>query len=395
MATAPAPEPCRCRPASSSWMTLSPLGSGSSGLVSLAVDIASGSFFATKTSPSASLLLHEIQLLQSISSPFIIQYLGSHFPPPTALSEAPCLFLEYMECGSLADVLRRSPGGSLHDEKLVRRYTHAIVQGLDYLHRNGIIHCDIKSANVLLGRSGVKIADFGAAHRLTPNEEQPAACIDSAPRGTPLWMAPEALRGEQLGTSCDIWSLGCTVIEMLQGRPPWACLDSIEALLLKVAASSEDPPLPDFISPQAKDFVLKCLCRDATRRPTAAELLQHPFLSCCEEYKADAGQGDHPSPRSLLDFAYTSDSDSECDYTLSASPMLPSSVCKSRPGPLPEEDDNTEGREWITVRRSQKYRKINQAPLVQPSEALQVRRGCEVIFDTAAFLMKRRSATVG
>ncbi|KAH7444811.1 hypothetical protein KP509_02G092700 [Ceratopteris richardii] len=178
-----------------------------------------------------------------------------------------------MDGGSLADHLRRS-GGRLHEEAEAAYFTRAVLQGLDYLHSAGIVHCDIKPQNILLGSSGIKIADFGCARRMG----YPSA-IDGVLRGTPLYMAPEVVQGLEQGPASDIWSLGCTLIHMLQGCPPWAHVRCLPALFLKIGSSDEEPPLPHLISPQARDFLLRCLQRDPKSRSTATELLKHPFLN--------------------------------------------------------------------------------------------------------------------
>eukprot|EP00250_Pteridium_aquilinum_P001524 c11719_g1_i1 orf=1-648(+) len=210
--------PSSHQPSISRWLTCSPLGSGSFGHVSLALNLSDGSLFAVKSAPSSAspsspellALQNEFHILQTLHSPYIIQCLGAQFS--TERSSQPALrslFLEYMDRGSLADALKQS-GGKLSEERLVRGYTRSILQGLAYIHQKGVVHCDIKSQNILIGSSGVKIADFGAARRL--GEASP---MDGGLRGTPLWMAPEVAQGMEAMPSSDIWSLGCTVVEML------------------------------------------------------------------------------------------------------------------------------------------------------------------------------------
>ncbi|MCO5555172.1 hypothetical protein L7F22_008715 [Adiantum nelumboides] len=389
------------------WLPLSPLGSGSSSHVSLALNLADGSLFAAK-SASSHLLLHELSLLHSLHSPFIIQCLGTGLFPSSA--GLPHLFLEYMHSGSLADVLRRCPAGRLQDENLVRHYTRAIVQGLDHLHQNGVVHCDIKSHNILIGQSGIKIGDFGAAKRIGSPEVE---AMDGIMRGTPLWMAPEVLLSEEQGPPSDIWSLGCTVVEMLQGKPPWGHITNFKALLMKVGSSSENPPLPELASTQANDFLRNCLHRDPKARATASELLRHPFLCGVEEklgaetYQANFCKvSNQPSPRSTLDVLYNSESDDDykCESILASCTMRaagqPSPAGRRSPAPSP-----AAGRigsfdrscEWVTVRRVKKCRNMSQVPfMLSAGDAnLALRRGNEVSFHCAAFLQKRSSNAIG
>jgi serine/threonine protein kinase len=96
-------------------------------------------------------------------------------------------------------------------------YTKQILEGLEYLHVNNIVHRDIKGSNVLVDRNGVcKLADFGNSKRLycTKNDNQI--------KGTAHWMAPEVIKQLKYGRFSDIWSLGCTIIEMATGSPPWS-----------------------------------------------------------------------------------------------------------------------------------------------------------------------------
>ncbi|KAH7290371.1 hypothetical protein KP509_30G045100, partial [Ceratopteris richardii] len=273
------------------------LGRGSSGAITLALAIPQGYLCALKSSvapATASLLLREIQILQFLDSPFVIKYLGSQMFPDNSVPSFHAL--EFMDGGSLTDVVRRS-GGRLQ-EQVVRQYTRSIVQGLCYLHGRGIVHCDIKGQNILVGSSGVKIADFGAAKRInTPSDEREEFS------GTVLWMAPEVVQRSEQAFPSDIWSLGCTVLEMLQGRPPWGHLSDIAAAMYKIGCSEESRPMPESISSDAKDFLLHCLRRDPADRWTAAQLLSHPF---CQVETEDVCKDESSSPRGILDNFFSS-----------------------------------------------------------------------------------------
>ncbi|KAI5066678.1 hypothetical protein GOP47_0019302 [Adiantum capillus-veneris] len=415
-----------------SWLNVGSLGSGSFGHVSLALNLLDHSLFAIKScgppsasSPSCSplllsQLLNEFHILRSLRSPFIVRCLGAQY-----LSDScPALFLEYMDRGSLADLLRRS-GGKLSDEILVARYTRSILQGLHYLHRNGIVHCDIKSHNILIGSSGVKIADFGAARRLHGDNSSSIGvnkkidCMQQL-RGTPLYMAPEVVQGVEQGLPSDIWSLGCTVVEMLQGRPPWGHITNVGALFLKLGSSQESPPLPKLASAEAKDFLRLCLQRDPKARPTAGELLQHPFvvrgskgdedldgIECRNIWEELLGAG---SPRSTLKLAdqYWG-SDIECCSTAAATASsmpnvgAPSRVAISGAGrPITSSKYRSEeaaAGEWITVKRmiTDGQQQLARRPCVSGAVGNseygpEIRRASEVSLDCAAFLMRNRNA---
>eukprot|EP00249_Psilotum_nudum_P019080 c27091_g1_i2 orf=548-1243(-) len=181
-----------------------------------------------------------------------------------------CIFLELVRMGSLESILRKY--GYL-EEQVIRIYTRQILYGLEYLHQRNTIHRDIKCANILVDVNGqVKLADFGVAKRVDLSVA--ASC-----KGTPLYMAPEVMKSGQkrYGLLADIWSLGCTVLEMADGKPPWSNLQGF-GFYFKVNGG-ELPPIPEHLSAEAKSFILSCLRLNPVDRPTASELLQHPFVA--------------------------------------------------------------------------------------------------------------------
>lgn len=121
----------------------------------------------------------------------------------------------YAENGSLGQTLKAF--GKLN-ERLVAGYVVKILEGLHYLHQSDVVHCDLKAANILTTKNGnVKLSDFGVSLNLRAMERE---MKDVA--GTPNWMAPEVIELKGASTKSDIWSLACTVIELLTGRPPYA-----------------------------------------------------------------------------------------------------------------------------------------------------------------------------
>ncbi|KAJ7538244.1 hypothetical protein O6H91_11G039400 [Diphasiastrum complanatum] len=191
------------------------------------------------------------------------------------------LFLEYMPGGSLVDLVNKF-GGLLH-ESLVRNYTRQILLGLCYLHSHQIVHCDLKAKNVLVGSMGVKLADFGAATRLDNNRDSTRTDHRlKHMKGTPLWMAPEVVRHKEQGPASDIWSLGCTVTEMVTGNVPWhnllSDISSAAAALYQIGGTKKIPEIPSSLSLEGQDFLRKCFCRDPKERWSSAQLLEHPFV---------------------------------------------------------------------------------------------------------------------
>jgi serine/threonine protein kinase len=145
------------------------------------------------------------------------------------------------------------------------------------LHSKKTIHRDIKGANLLVDVHGVvKLADFGMAKHLT------GLSYALSLKGSPYWMAPEVMQAVMqknsspvLALAVDIWSLGCTVIEMFTGKPPWGELEGPQAMF-KVLNKS--PPIPETLSSEGKDFLHLCFQRNPAERPSAAMLLEHPFV---------------------------------------------------------------------------------------------------------------------
>ncbi|KAL3843643.1 hypothetical protein ACJIZ3_001046 [Penstemon smallii] len=294
------------------WVKGKIIGSGSFGTVSLAMDNATGALFVAKSAESEAGIMslkHEANILDNLDSPYIIKCIGSDLSNGENGKKEYSLFFEYMAGGSLSDVAQKF-GGAL-DEKVIRLYTREILHGLKYLHKNGIVHSDVKCKNVLLGLSGtVKLADFGCAKKLTNKKPNTKISSRDLIGGTPLWMAPEVLRNEGLDFSADIWSLGCTVIEMATGKQPWGNdMSNPMAEVLKIAKGNEVPKFPGHLSLEGFDFLAKCLERDPRKRWTSEKLLGHPFV---------AGENFSPrnedafSPAGVLDVRnYDTDSDDE------------------------------------------------------------------------------------
>ncbi|KAL8205853.1 hypothetical protein R6Q57_009404 [Mikania cordata] len=180
------------------------------------------------------------------------------------------IFLELVTKGSLARLYQIY---ALQDSQ-VSDYTRQILSGLNYLHERNMAHRGIKCANILIDASGsLKLADFGLATTL--NDTQ---CIKSI-KGIASWMAPEVVKRSNrgYGLAADIWSLGCTVLEMLTSTVPYSNFETMQTLF-KIG-KGDLPHIPNTLSAEARDFILKCLQVDPDNRPTTAELLMHPFVN--------------------------------------------------------------------------------------------------------------------
>ncbi|XP_062226420.1 mitogen-activated protein kinase kinase kinase YODA-like [Phragmites australis] len=218
-----------------------------------------------KSKESAKQLGQEILLLSCFRHPNIVQYYGSE-----TVDDKLYIYLEYVSGGSIHKLLQEY---GQFGEPAIRSYTQQILSGLAYLHGKNTVHRDIKGANILVDPSGrVKLADFGMAKHINGQH-----CPFSF-KGSPYWMAPEVIKNSNgCNLAVDIWSLGCTVLEMATSKPPWSQYEGIAAVF-KIGNSKELPPIPDHLSEHCKDFIRKCLQRDPYQRPTAVELLQHPFI---------------------------------------------------------------------------------------------------------------------
>mmetsp|Transcript_4502 Transcript_4502/g.10849 ORF Transcript_4502/g.10849 Transcript_4502/m.10849 type:complete len:545 (-) Transcript_4502:89-1723(-) len=247
------------------------LGRGSSARVFKALNSETGEFVAVKQIPSSGMskdqmssLVSEVVLMKLLKHPNIVNYLES-----ITTKDYLYIVLEFVENGSLASILKKF--GSF-TEQLVSIYIAQVLDGLTYLHEQGVIHRDIKGANVLVTRDGhVKLADFGVA-RLTDEQDKTQSVV-----GTPYWMAPETIEMSAFTTASDIWSVGCTVLELLTGVPPHFELTQMSAMYHIV--NDAHPPLPEGLSDDLHDFLLRCFVKDVHLRARASELSAHPWLT--------------------------------------------------------------------------------------------------------------------
>ncbi|KAJ1640643.1 kinase-like domain-containing protein [Pavlovales sp. CCMP2436] len=270
------------------WQRGEMLGAGSFGKVYLGFNLASGEMLAVKQisigpntgkngAETLANLESEISVLQGLRHPNIVQYLGVERDEAEGTLS---IFLEYVAGGSIHSIITKFGAFS---EALSRRYMRHIVCGVAYLHSHKIIHRDIKGANVLVDQAGVcKLADFGASKRIAEVTLGASADLRSL-KGTPFWMAPEVIKQTGHGPEADIWSLGCTMIEMATGRPPWSHFGSQISALFHIASAKTPPPLPDGLTELGRDFLSRMLRRAARERPKAAQLLQHGWLFAPDE----------------------------------------------------------------------------------------------------------------
>ncbi|KAL0909581.1 hypothetical protein M5K25_020463 [Dendrobium thyrsiflorum] len=255
-----------------SWMRGQLLGSGSFGTVYEGISD-DGRFFAVKEvsllekgSCAQQCILQleqEIALLSQFEHENIVQYYGTEKEESKLF-----IFLELVTQGSLASLYQKY---RLRDTQ-VSAYTWQILNGLHYLHERNVVHRDIKCANILVHANGsVKLADFGLAKEIS-SFNYLKSC-----KGSVYWMAPEVVHPKKTyGHAADIWSLGCTVLEMLTREIPYPNVEWQHAFF-KIGRGDQ-PPIPSHLSKEAQDFIRQCVQVDPNSRPTAAQLLDHPFV---------------------------------------------------------------------------------------------------------------------
>ncbi|XP_073306781.1 MAP3K epsilon protein kinase 1-like isoform X1 [Primulina huaijiensis] len=249
------------------------IGKGAYGRVYKGLDLENGDFVAIKqvsleniAQEDLNTIMQEIDLLKNLNHKNIVKYLGS-LKTKTHLH----IILEYVENGSLANIIKPNKFGPF-PESLVAVYIAQVLEGLVYLHEQGVIHRDIKGANILTTKEGlVKLADFGVATKLNEADLNTHSVV-----GTPYWMAPEVIEMSGVCAASDIWSVGCTVIELLTCVPPYYDLQPMPALFRIV--QDEHPPIPDGLSADITDFLRQCFKKDARQRPDAKTLLSHPWI---------------------------------------------------------------------------------------------------------------------
>ncbi|BEJ11717.1 hypothetical protein CspHIS471_0201770 [Cutaneotrichosporon sp. HIS471] len=276
-------------PPTTRWIKCKLIGSGSYGRVYLGLNEATGDFMAIKQAQlphiepgqsnrirsAVKSLRKEISLLKDLYQAHIVSYLGCE-----ESTEYISIFLEYVPGGSLASIYRNSRLGCF-EEQLIKHFSVQILDGLRYLHENNIWH---RGDNILVTADGIcKIADFGISKRT-------ASAYDflsnaTVGTGTVFWMAPEVFNAPKTryNAKVDIWSLGCVVLEMWIGQPPWHPLE-YWALVNKFAVVSDRsaPPLPKnvHLDEIAYDFLYNvCMVINPDDRPTALQLTSHPFIT--------------------------------------------------------------------------------------------------------------------
>ncbi|GAB5371972.1 hypothetical protein AAMO2058_001625700 [Amorphochlora amoebiformis] len=259
------------------WKKVKELGRGAFGVVIWGIDIRTGQSIAIKQIrlkskqdiEKAKEVEHEVRTLKTLSHPNIVELYAVE-RNGSKLN----IIMEYVPSNSIDWVIKKI--GKL-DDHYMARVAAQVLEALNYCHMKGLIHRDIKGKNILVDNFGnAKLADFGSALLASDSEMQKENA-----EYTPLWAAPEMVKGDgKYTTKVDIWSLGCTVVEMASGKEPWSECNFANPFmaLYSIGHTDKIPEIPTTMSKLGHEFASVCLTRDPGKRPSAAELRQHAWI---------------------------------------------------------------------------------------------------------------------
>jgi serine/threonine protein kinase len=257
-------------------MFMDTLGAGASAIVQKAFWVGRSEFVAVKKisileKDKRHQLMNDIKALCNI--PDVRGLIRFHGAYHCADKGQVAVALEYMDGGSLADLCEKD--GQV-PQGMLATITGSILEGLAYLHSKHTVHRDIKPANILLSTRGdAKVSDFGISAFVDNTLAQCHTFL-----GTVTYMSPERIDGQPYSFPADIWALGLTLLECATGTYPYDASKGTMQLMLNLM--EDKCPLPEGshnnMSEALKDFIRRCMHKNPLKRPTATELLRHPFV---------------------------------------------------------------------------------------------------------------------